>query len=483
MGTVTKAYVMEDGEVLSESYMDKYLVKEKNRSNKIPSDTFSQSYAGDGLVEPLYNIEALAQLLEINTFHYRAVKTKARDIAGLGWSLTPKEGVDNPSQEEKERAKQFLENCNPTKTFSEVCDMVMVDHEATGNGYFEVIRDVNGEFVVGLEHIPAHTMRAHLDMQRYVHKRGNKKVWFKRFGYEKDVHKDTGEIFELGSLPVEERATEILHLKNYTSRSDYYGVPDVLPALSAILGDKERQEYNISFFDNHAIPAYAVTISGADLDEQTEKDIKKFFQQDVKKNNHSTLVLTAKPAEGEYDAPPVEFKFQALSTETKEASFRMFRQDNRDEILSAHGVPPYRAGITVEGQLGGSSAAESTEIYKQSVVKPKQELLESRINRFILQEGLGIHDWVFTLAEIDTRDEDREIERLQKLFNMGYFSPNMLREEMGYERVEDPAMDMHFINGQPITQLIQQQQQQQQAVLNSVKELHRELVKVVQKSV
>jgi len=49
--------------------------------------------------------------------------------------------------------------------------------------------------------------------------------------------------------------------------------------------------------------------------------------------------------------------------------------------------------------------------------------------------------------------------------------------------VEDPAMDMHFINGQPITQFIQQQQQQQQAILNSVKELHRELVKVVQKSV
>jgi len=474
----TKAYVMEDGEVLSQSYMDSYILKQKDDgSNQIPSDSFDKTYSGNGLVEPIYNLEALAQLLEINTFHYRAVKTKARDIAGLGWSLVPKEGVENPNQNEREIIKEFLENCNPSNTFTEVLDMVMVDHEATGNGYFEIIRDLKSQALVGLEHIPAHTMRAHLDMERYVQMRGRKKVWFKKFGIDKDVNKDTGDTSTGGSLEIEQRATEILHIKNYTSRSDYYGVPDILPALGALLGDKERQEYNTSFFENHAIPAYAVTVSGADLDEDTERDIKKFFQQDVKKANHSTLVLTAKPSEGEYDSPPVEFNFQALSTDTKEASFRMFRQDNRDEILSAHGVPSYRAGITSEGLMGGSSAEETTEIYKQSVVKPKQEVLESRINRFILQSGLEIKDWKFVLNEIDVRDEDREVDRLAKLFKMGYYSPNMIREERGDERIEDPNMDMHFINGLPISAGGQQQQQ----VIDSVKSLHSELVKVVQK--
>jgi len=38
----------------------------------------------------------------------------------------------------------------------------------------------------------------------------------------------------------------------------------------------------------------------------------------------------------------VNIEFKPLSTEVKEASFRLFRQDNRDEILAAHGVPPYR---------------------------------------------------------------------------------------------------------------------------------------------
>src|SRR5690606_34805992 len=133
--------------------------------------------------------------------------------------------------------------------------------------------------------------------------------------------------------------------------------------------------------------------------------------------------------------PPIKFEFHKLNTEIKEASFRMFRQDNRDEILSAHGVPPYRAGITVEGQLGGSTAAESTEIYKQSVVKQKQEMLEGRINRFILQEGLGITDWKFKFREIDTRDEDRLVQRLKTIFDIGARSEEHTSELQSREKL------------------------------------------------
>lgn len=471
----TKAYVLNDGEVVSDSYLDKYALKED--SNKIPSDAFEKSYGGNNLVEPLYNLEALAQLLEINTYHYRAVKTKARDIAGLGWDLVPREEVENPDESQKQKASEFLKNCNPTLTLTEINDKVMVDLEATGNGYFEIIRDTNDDEVVGLEHLPAHTIRVHKDMNRFVQIRGNKKAWFKRFGYEKDLHVRTGEFHDLGTLDESERANEIMQLKNYTSRSDYYGIPDVIPSLSSILGDRERQEYNISFFDNHAIPAYAVTVTGAELDEETEAQIKRFFQQDVKKQNHSTLVLTAKKSDNDYDAEPVEFKFEALSTDVKEASFTTYRKDNRDEILSSHGVPPYRAGITVEGQMGGSSAEETTEIYKQSIVRPKQEVLESRINRFILEEGLEVTDWKFKFSEIDTRDESAEIDNLKTLFDMGAYSPNMILEKLGEERIDDPNMDRHFINGQPIDT----NSEETRAIMNSLKSLHQELIMVAAK--
>lgn len=472
----TKAIVLEDGEVISEKAMDKYAIKKDgSESNQIPSDRFHESYAGDGLIQPLYNPEALAQILEINTHHYRAVKTKARDTAGLGWYLEPKEDIENPSDEQKKIVTNFLENPSPSMTLSEINDQVMVDHEATGDGYHEVIRD--GDKVIGIEHIPSHTMRIHKNMDKFVQIRGNEKVWFKRFGLEKDVHVETGEYYDLGSLNDKMKGNEVLHIRNYTSRSDYYGVPDIMPALGALLGDRERQEYNTSFFDNHAIPAYAVTVSGAELDGETEQQIKKFFQSDVKKSNHSTLVLTAKKEEGDYSEEPIEFNFQALSTDTKEASFRMYRQDNRDEILSAHGVPPYRAGVITEGQMGGSSAGETTEIYKQSIISPKQELLENQINRFLLQEGLGITDWVFQFKEIDTRDLDKEIERLERLFKMGVYSPNKILEKIGEEPIDDENMDRHFVAGNPLDA----SKEETQAIMRSMKDFHEKLLQTVNK--
>lgn len=475
----TKAYVLSDGEVVSQSYLEKYALK--TESKQIAGDKFKGDYSKDGIIQPLYSLEALAQLMEMNTYHMRAVKTKARDVAGLGWDLIPKENVENPSQEQKQKAINFFENCNPRVTIGEIFAMVMIDHEAIGNGYFEIIRDEKGEEIIGIEHIPAHTMRSHKDMIRYVQKRGNQKAWFKRFGFEKDVHVETGEIFEKGTLDIKVRANEVIHLKNYTPRSDYYGIPDIVSALPAILGDKEIKEYNISFFENHAIPAYAVTVTGADLDEKTEQQIKRFFQKEVKKSNHSTLVLTAKFPDDSYgdNRPPIKFEFHKLNTEIKEASFRMFRQDNRDEILSAHGVPPYRAGITVEGQLGGSTAAESTEIYKQSVVKQKQEMLESRINRFILQEGLGITDWKFKFREIDTRDEDRLVQRLKTIFDIGALTSNEVREKLGYERIDNPNMDRYFIYGRPLEPSFEETQ----AIVDSLKSLHSELIQIVKKNI
>lgn len=467
---ITKAYILNDGELISEKEMNQFAIK---GSKQIPPDKFKGNYNNLGLVEPLYNPEALAQLLEINTFHYRACKTKARDTTGNGWILEPIYGLENPSDEQWERAMAFLDNPNPAMTLSEICHNVMVDFEAIGDGYFEVIR--KDGIVVGLEHIPSHTMRVHTSLKKFCQIRGPHRVWFKRFGVDFEIDATTGE--EGKSIPAEKRANEVIHIRNYTSRSDFYGIPDILPALGVLLADRERTAYNIAFFENHAIPAYVVTITGADLDEKTEKMIQRYFQEDVKKNRQSTLVLTAKKDENDISSDPIEIKFQALSTETKEASFRMFRQDNRDEILTAHGVPPYRAGVAVVGNLGGTTAQESTEIYKQSVIRPRQEMLENVINRYILQQGLGITDWKFKFNVIDSRDKDKEVDRLQKLFDMGVYSPNQILEKLGEEPIDDPNMDRHFINGHPIDA----SKEEINAIVQSMKNLHEKLISIATK--
>lgn len=464
---VVKGYVLADGKYVSSSYLERFATK-SDESRQLPADQFASSY-GSGLIEPIYNPEALTKLLEMNTYHMRAVRTKARDTAGLGWSL--RATTDNPSQAEFDRAKRFLEDeCHPELSFEEILERSMVDYEANGSGAIEVMRTSPKTPITGLAHCPSHTVRLHKDRVRLAQIRDGKKVWFKRFGAQVDVNYKTGDLHPLGALSVKQRATELIWFINYSSRSDYYGVPDVLPATGAILGDVSRRDYNIKFFDGHAIPAYAVVVTGADLDETTEAAIHNFFHTKVKENPHGTLVLTIPNAKGQ----EVKIEFHKLNVDVKDASFRLYRQDNRDEVLAAHAVPPYRAGIAETGSLGGSTAKESTEIYKAGVVQPRQEMLERRINRFILRQGLGVLTWGFKFNEIDTSDEAHDRAQHQAYFDMGVLSPNDISERVYGHRVPGiPELDQYYIKGHPVGTTPD--------TVEAVKSLHRELLTVVKR--
>lgn len=473
-----QAVVLSDGQVVSGTYLDQYAIKATDgdaASNQLPPDRFDKTYSGDGLVRPLYNLEALARLLEMNTYHWRATVTKANDVAGRGWRLMPAEGIEEPSEEQKQLAKTFFTGCSPSLPLGELFKRVMIDYDAVGNAYIEIVRSPVSGLPKTLAHAPAHTFRRHEDFLRYAQRRGQKTRWFKAAGSQFDVDMQSGKVGSGKEIAVGSRASELIHLMNYSSRSDYYGMPDVLPAMGAVLGDLYRRDYNIKFFENHAIPAYAVTVTGAELDEETEKRIEEFFQRKLKDNPHSTLVLYATGGEGNQ----VQFKFDKLNVDVKEASFRLFRQDNRDEVLTAHGVPPYRAGIAEVGSLGQNVAGATTEIYKDSIIGPRQRMLEWHINQYILAP-LGVTEWQFEFEEIDTADEGHQANMDDKYFRMGARTPNDILRAQGKEPVDDPAMDAYYIDGRPITGPLAGTDPSGDLV-GSVKDLHRQLAEIALK--
>jgi PBSX family phage portal protein len=466
-----KAYVLSDGQVIRADVLERYAVKsEPSESKGLDTDRFAGIYGDLGLVTPRYNLEVLADLLDANTYHKRACRTKAQDTAGLGWTLRPRK--EDAPEYEVEAAKAFLEEPAPEDDLVEIVKQVMVDYEATGNGILEVLRVFVTGPATGLAHLPAHTLRVHKDRKRYCQMVGNQRRWFKRFGVPYDVDMYTGVFAPLGSIPFERRASEVIHFAEYTSKSSYYGEPDIIPALGALLGDANRRDYNLAFFSNHAIPAYAVIVEGADIDPEVEAVIHNFFENKVKNNPHSTLVLTAETAQGQ----DVRIKFEKLDTEIRDVSFRLYRQDNRDEILAAHAVPPYRMGISETGNLGGTNVTGTTKIYKDSVIRPRQGMIERRINRHILWTCFGARSWEFKFNEIDTSDEEHDLKMSKGYFEIAAVSPNEVRQRLGKERVDDPAMDAHYLNGQPITG------QGPAALLDSIKGLHEKLVQIAVKS-
>lgn len=453
IGVITQKGRFVQGDVLGQ-----YAVKaEVQGSRQLTPDLFWDYYGPWRLVQPLYNPEALAKTLEVNTYHARAAKTKARDVAGLGWELEPT-GEDAPDQD-RDVLVEFFESCS--EPLSTVLYRASLDFDVVGYGALELVKEdyATDGAPVDLLHLPAHTARIHVEGDRFVQWRGGRRRWFKAAGTDADLDLETGRWHGAGELGTDARASELIWFADYTPRSDYYGTPSVTPALGAIHGDLARRDYNLAFFENYGIPSYLVTITGnydpGPVDEETgktelEQTIEDYFES-LADSPHSGMVLTI-PTRGRDEE--VQVNFEPLATETKDASFRLFRKDNRDEVLAAHGVPPYRLGIAEEGSLGGNTAQATTEIYKRSIVEPRQETLEKLINAHVVRGGFGIRSWRFRLGRIDTTDEAHELGLLAKLFGMGAVTPNDLirswADRFGLEEIEDPIGDAHFVNNRPI---------------------------------
>lgn len=434
-GVITKT-----GRFIGNDVLSSYVTKQESR--QITQDRFGSQYSAEGLIEPLYNPEALASLLEANTYHYRACKTKARDTAGLGWKLVPLD--DEAPESERDAIHEILDRQVPPLTLA--FDRCQVDFEAIGWGALEVIRQdyrYDGE-IVDLNHVPAHTVRIHQDERKFAQKRGVQTRWFRAAGVEADIDFETGVEHEPNSLGIERRASELLFWRNYTPRSDFYGVPDVIPAIGAIHGDLARRDYNIAFFSNYGVPAYVVFITGDYEDEETEdggsvlqESIEEHFTE-LNKHPHSTLVMSVPSRAG--GEGEVKVHFERLSVETKEASFRLYRQDNRDEVLSAHGVDPYRAGIAESGSLGGSTASEQAKIYKDSVIEPRQQMIESLFNRHVIRSMS--ERWQWKLESIDTTDERHELDMLLDLFRENVIGVDEFRKHYVERFQLDPEREI-----------------------------------------
>jgi len=467
-------YVTKTGEFLKTDVLSEYAVKgTQDTSNAIIDDVFTGKYGSLNLREPRYNPSKLVSLLELNPYHESCVYRKAHDIAGSGFEVKARD-KDSQTGDSKELDDFFH---NELFSIGDVFESAEVDFQAASYCTIELVKEnklYDGK-PFRMKHIVGHTMRLHNNRQMFVQQVGTKKVYYKAIGIgnnivddslkESDLHKNNGTWYKKGALPVDKRATEILYFNRYSPQDWWYGVPEAVSIIPTIKGEASRTRYNITFFDNYAVPSYAVFITGAFKDEpevvngvetgrtKLQVAIEDHFKE-LAKNPHSTLILTLPVENNGLDSGEVKIEFKPLSVDVKEASFRLYRKDNRDEIISKHGVPPYLIGVYETGQLAGNLGQEATKTYSRSKVKPGQEKYNNVITDYIIKECFGITDFYFEFTPLTLDETTQDLDNAGKLFTMASMSPNDIIRNFGkkfnIKEVDHPAMDAHYLNGYPI---------------------------------
>lgn len=389
------------------------------------------------VVTPPYDMDTLANLYDSSSIHNAAINARVMNTVGLGYhfveTVKTKRRIERINgnqdrlarirkqiEDEKQRMEDLFENLNEEETFLETMVRVWLDVLSTGNGYLEIGRNNAGKIgYVG--HVPSTLVRVRRRRDGFVQIAKSNKiqaVFFRNF-------QDSDTVDPINGDP---NPNELIHFKIYSPNNTYYGVPSSVSAAAAIIGDKFAKEYNIDYFENKAIPRYAIIVKGAKLSHKSKQELVNYFRQEVKGRNHGTLVIPLPASLG----GDTDIKFEKLEAGIQDASFDKYRKSNRDEILVANRVPAPKVGVYDNANLAVSRDADKT--FKTQVIGPDQSIIEKKLNRLISEFTNML---VIEFDRIDLIDEDIESRINDRYLRTEVITPNEVRSKLGLPERSD----------------------------------------------
>ena len=453
--------------ILDESIMEKMSIKSQNNSKQLDD---SDEWAD--FKQPDIPLDTLANMLKYNTWHKRCCEVVSIDATSRNWKIVPRPDLDHePDENQKQQAKDFIRGLS-TK-IPTIIQEITYDRRSMACGACELIREGKSESQpVDLVPMTIQELYPHKDDIRVKQVHGTQEVWFVIYGQNKDrqgnglfdIHYKTGQQHPYNSLPPEERANEILWFREYSPKHKIFGLANVVPAMNAIIGDMHRERFNKEYLKNLGLTGLIVTVSG-DYKDYKEKptlpdgtknpkyDPKKTMQYKVSKKvaqliKHpgSAMVLTV-PGVDENSKVDVDVTF--MTNDIKEASFRLYRMDNREEVCVANGVPPERIGLGKDTKYSNLSGLG--DVYSDSTIPWIRGENEDIINDLFYNE-LGITDWMFSLGEFRKKDETIELNNGTLLFEHGALTLKeyslQFAKKYGAEIPDIPIMNYRLICGQ-----------------------------------
>ena len=391
-----------------------------------PGMVYRNGYGIFDVITPPYNLYELSSYYDTSFANHAAIDAKVSNSVGMGYrfemthdTMGKLEAMTNDSAKDKAKRRieslkmqmmEWVDGCNDDESLTKTLEKVVTDMQATGNGYIEIGRTVAGE-IGYIGHIPSTTMRVRRLHDGYLQIIAGTITYFRNF-----------QANNPNPVTTDPRPNEIIHLKEYSPLNTFYGIPDVMAAMTSLRGDQMAAQYNIDYFENKAVPRYIITVKGAKLSAEAEDKLFRFFQTGLKGQSHRTLYI---PLPGDSDGNKIEFEMHPVENNVQEASFSQYRKQNRDDVLMAHQVPLSKLG---SGDASTAGAMSQDRTFRDQVSKPLQEYVAKAINK-IVKEKTDVVKLVFN--EVNLTDEIAQSQIHERYAKIQALTPNEIREDLG----------------------------------------------------
>ena len=352
-----------------------------------------------------YDPFLLRQVVQENDTLNQVIEVYAAQVAGFG--LEPVYVGDEQEQEREDKehpeTKQMpmweaewdiiqglADNLNLERPTKEVLQELIRHVEETGNGYLEVIRNIEGN-VVGIENLQPEFVTVTqlndvvdkdgvpftaryfylMDINEPIGKMGR---WFKTFGDITPINIDGTIADEYG----QGTANEVIHIK-IGDHIAPYGTPRWIGALAKILGGREADMYNYRFFKNGTASPMALMLNNSQLTEETEQRMLKARSED----QHKIMVIETESVMGgimQEEKMSSSTKLEKLTdTMKQDGTFLEYTKMISDTVISAFRIPAIFVAKTQDYNRATSETAKQTA--EEQVFQPLREMYSWQINR------------------------------------------------------------------------------------------------------
>jgi PBSX family phage portal protein len=407
-----------------------------NGTDNFPEDVYVGTYmaAGTagflGILEPFYKPGDLQAVCQQNNTLMQCIEAMEVNIDGTGHTIELKEGFVE-SESEQKMLEDFFNEPYPGKSMVAVRRQLRRDLEQTGNGYLEVIRNVQDEVVLLNNIEPTdfrlirlddpvpvvrNVVRAGRELQvtlrarerKFVQIINGQKIYFREFGSSRRVNRETGDWAVKGAISFDKEGSEILHFMVNKEARTPYGAPRWLNQLPSALGSRKAEEFNLEFFDSGGLPPVLVVVQGGYLGETVKEEL----EAHLRGGGHRAAVVEAISSSGSLDSTgTVQVRVERFGSERQsDAMFQQYDKNCEEHIRSGFRLPPMFVGKAQDYNF--ATAKTGYMVAEAQVFGPERSEFDATLNSTVVK-ALGAKNYVFKSKPVTLVDADIQLRGLQ----------------------------------------------------------------------
>lgn len=336
----------------------------------------------------------LKSLVAKSPLHSSIVTQKARMIGGYGFNKT---NIDI-------KTLLFFKNMNSEFDLDEILYRVAYDLEIYGAFALNIVWSKDRESIAAINYVDVSKVR--IATENKDDKYPQIESYWVSDGWE-NVRKYPPVLYQGFSTRAKRKASQILYVKEQRAGVEYYGIPDYIPGIRWMETDWLISDFHMNNIKNGFAPSYVVTIPAMGASDEQRAYIAARLKEDLE-NTSNAGRWYINFVDNLEDGP----KFEAIEMNNSDTRFILLAEQIEKSILHSHRVVnPVLFGIEQAGKLGSrNEILEALELFQNSYLTPKQNLLSKVFNRIAratgIQDNMVINRYVENFTKVNTNVKD-----------------------------------------------------------------------------